>query len=149
SWVADPLGAPGDDLPSEGRSLFDLLLGGNAELPDTFEKLVHLIPGESAGSLLPDGRSLQRKAVPKELRGRFPRVVKFFKSGPGADRLFLGYQEKANTVEVISYNELARRFEFQLVRDFGPGLRPRVVYAQRSLCLKCHQNRGPIFSARG
>ena len=37
------------------------------------------------------------------------------------DRLYLGYQENANLIEVISYNEAAARFEFQLVRDYRAG----------------------------
>jgi hypothetical protein len=62
------------------------------------------------------------------------------------DRLFLGYQEKAGVLEVISYNEEAGRFEFQVVRDYRPGAEPQVVYAPRALCATCHQNAAPIFS---
>jgi cytochrome c5 len=62
------------------------------------------------------------------------------------DRLFLGYQEKAGVLEVISYNEEAGRFEFQVVRDYRPGAEPQVVYAPRALCTTCHQNAAPIFS---
>jgi hypothetical protein len=59
--------------------------------------------------------------------------------------LFLGYQREANAIEVISYNELAGRFEFQVVDNYGPSLTPRVRYAPRKLCISCHQNAGPIF----
>lgn len=62
------------------------------------------------------------------------------------DRLFLGYQEKANTIEVISYNEAAGRFEFQVVKDYQAGRTPKVVYANRAVCTVCHQNHGPIFA---
>jgi hypothetical protein len=62
------------------------------------------------------------------------------------DRLYIGYQEKSAVLEVISYNEAAGRFEFQLVKDYRVGGRPQVVYANRTLCFACHQNGAPIFS---
>ena len=62
------------------------------------------------------------------------------------DRLYLGYQERAGLIEVISYNEAAARFEFQLVRDYRPQGKPEAVYASRAVCTACHQNHGPIFS---
>ena len=62
------------------------------------------------------------------------------------DRLYLGYQEKANAIEIISYNGKAGRFEFQVVHDYAPGLTPTVSYASRPLCMGCHQNGGPIWS---
>src|SRR5205823_2713151 len=62
------------------------------------------------------------------------------------DRLFLGYQEKAGIIEIISYNEAAGRFEFQVVTDYRPGGAPTVRYANRAICTVCHQNHSPIFS---
>ena len=86
---------------------------------------------------------------------RYPRVVLGIdteargKRAAGAillkDRFYVGYHEKAQTLEVISYNEAAGRFEFQVVADYGPGLTPRVAYANRRVCTSCHQNQGPIF----
>ncbi len=64
------------------------------------------------------------------------------------NRLYLAYQEQAQSVEVISYNDAAGRFEFQIVEDYAPGKTPRVVYARRTLCLSCHQNQGPLFAVR-
>src|SRR3546814_642524 len=49
-------------------------------------------------------------------------------------------------LEVISYNEAAGRFEFQLVHDYRAGATPRVSSARRELCAACHQNLAPIFS---
>jgi hypothetical protein len=49
-------------------------------------------------------------------------------------------------LEVISYNEAAGRFEFQLVKDYRAGGRPQVFYANRNICYACHQNGAPIFS---
>ena len=62
------------------------------------------------------------------------------------DRLYLGYVEKTGMLEVISYNEAAGRFEFQLVKDYRPGAQPKVFYANRAICIACHQNHAPIFS---
>ena len=47
---------------------------------------------------------------------------------------------------MISYNEAAGRFEFQIVSDYRPGGKPKIRYARRALCMSCHQNGGPIFS---
>lgn len=135
----------------------------------------HEAPGESpdgpwdrsAGSpispvrrvLVPLGRSLQRAAgAPRFFR--FPRAVAAVDREPApvdpgttapvrpllADRLYLGYHEKAEVVEVISYNEAAGRFEFQVVEDYRPGGRTRVTYASRRLCTACHQNAAPLFA---
>ena len=49
-------------------------------------------------------------------------------------------------LEVISYNEAAGRFEFQLVKDYRAGAQPKVFYANRAICISCHQNHAPIFS---
>src|SRR3546814_8027640 len=62
------------------------------------------------------------------------------------DRLYIGYQEQSALLEVISYNEAAGRFEFQLVHDYRAGATPRVSYARRELCAACPQNLAPIFS---
>ena len=62
------------------------------------------------------------------------------------DRLYLGFHEKAETLEVISYNPAAGRFEFQVADDYRAGGTARLRYANRALCLACHQNAAPIFS---
>ena len=65
------------------------------------------------------------------------------------DRLFIGYQEKTGVIEVISYNERAARFEFQVVTDYRAGASPEVAYARRAVCTSCHQNGAPLFSEAG
>src|SRR5262249_2549459 len=103
--------------------------------------------------LIPRGRSLQRDAARPDYF-KFPRAVMGVDGEPAPehaalllkDRLYLGYQEKANVLEVLSYNEAAGRFEFQLVRDYREGGARNVVYANRTLCTACHQNAAPIFS---
>ena len=155
SWATDPA-QPGPSLPPAGRSLFDFVARDGIPFP--FEALVHKVesgagcaPGTCVQSvLIPLGRSLQRTAAAPDFFV-FPRVVVAVTgegTGPifARDRLYLGYQEKANVIEVISYNEAAARFEFQIVRDYRADATPRLVYARREVCTACHQNQGPIFS---
>ncbi len=167
-WVIDPA-VPGDNLPPAGRSLFDQLFAvdrngqSSIDLPFPFESLLARLDAQLArdpGSALPPakrvliplGRSLQRTAAAPDYFA-FPRVVVAVDAQPAAisapylkDRLYIGYQEKSAVLEVISYNEAAGRFEFQLVKDYRAGGRPQVVYANRTLCFACHQNGAPIFS---
>src|SRR5947209_2640382 len=168
-WAVDPED-PGEDLPPAGRSLFDFLVtvprGGERvyDVPFPFAALVSRIEQELGGKaapqpfervLIPLGRSLQRNAAAPYFF-RAPRAVLAVTEDssrparPGMpllkDRLYLGYQETAAILEVISYNETAGRFEFQLVRDYRPGGQPRVLYAARALCTACHQNAAPIFA---
>jgi hypothetical protein len=169
AWVVDPRD-PGPALPPGGRSLFDFLVtrseGGRKvyDVPYPFAALTRRIAGRlgeaAVGAplkmvLIPRGRSLQRDAARPDFF-RFPRAVVAVDAeprvGPGQpgvllkDRLYLGYQEKANVIEVISYNEAAGRFEFQVVRDYREGGTPSVLYANRALCMTCHQNAAPIFA---
>jgi len=155
SWATDPA-KPGLSPPPAGRSLLDFVAADGIPFP--FEALVRKVEasaGCAAGAcvksvLIPLGRSLQRTAAAPDFFA-FPRVVvAVTDEGAGSlfarDRLYLGYQEKANLIEVISYNESAARFEFQIVRDYRAGATPRIIYARREVCTACHQNHGPIFS---
>ncbi len=166
--VVDPA-IPGANLPPRGRSLFDQLFvvsqGGRAEigLPFPFSALLARLDAQvqrdpasplppAKRVLIPLGRSLQRTAAAPD-HFAFPRVVVAVDSPPASasapllkDRLYIGYQEKSAVLEVISYNEDAGRFEFQLVKDYRAGGRPRVYYANRTLCFACHQNGAPIFA---
>ncbi|MGH7230548.1 MAG: hypothetical protein ACREJU_04220 [Nitrospiraceae bacterium] len=169
-WVVEPKD-PGNNLPSVGRSLFDYLVTEQKngkivyDVPVPFAALAKKIERELGADsaprsplkrvLIPLNRSLQRHAAKPEFF-KYPRAVMGVDTEPapqpGAsgmflkDRLFLGYQEKANIIEVISYNEAAGRFEFQVVRDYRPGGSPKVLYANRAVCTVCHQNQSPIFA---
>jgi hypothetical protein len=155
-WIVDPREA-GPSLPPAGRSVFDHLLADAApggQVPFPFEALAAAIErrtgaGGTASVLVPRGRSLQRDAGAPHFFA-LPRAV-LAATGDGADlkladRLFVAYHERAAVLEVVSYNEAAGRFEFQVVRDYRAGGRPRVAYANRELCTACHQNGGPIFA---
>ena len=160
-WAMDP-GTPGSDLPAQGRSLFDFAMGrvgGNPEydIPRSFDALVRRLEQRigcarncSRRVLIPLGRSLQRTAASPDFFAS-PRVVVAItgegtRPVSGRDRIYLGYQPRANVIEVISYNETAGRFEFQLVKNYRLGASPQVVYANRQVCIACHQNHGPVFS---
>ncbi len=160
SAPAQPLVPTQPDLPPLGRSRFDLLIG-NMPVPFPYARLAQKIQSQMQAdpgglptlktTLIPLGRSLQKNAGAPDFF-RFPRVVAaadgLNQAGvePLQDRLFLGFHEKGEVVEVISYNDAAGRFEFQVVRDYAPGKTPQLVYARRSLCLACHQNAAPIFA---
>jgi hypothetical protein len=161
----------GSDLPPVGRSLFDFLFteeqGGRKayRIPFPFTALLSKIesqfvrdetqPSALRRVLIPLGRSLQRDAGAPDFF-RYPRAIVAVDAAPRTmpaasgmllkDRLYLGYHEKAALIEVISYNEAAGRFEFQVVKDYRPGGKPQVFYASRLLCTSCHQNQAPIFS---
>jgi hypothetical protein len=159
---------PGPSLPPVGRSLFDFLTvreidGRSVQVvPFPFTALLDQIEAEVGlpepslrKVLIPLGRSLQRNAANPDFFA-FPRAVVAVDQGPGwradasgmlfEDRLYLGYQEKAATIEVISYNEAAGRFEYQVVRDYREGGAADVYYADRETCIACHRNHAPIFS---
>jgi hypothetical protein len=168
-WVVDPR-EPGPDLPPAGRSLFDFLVtertaaGAVYRVPFPFTALTGTITERLDRTrsssplkqvLIPLNRSLQRHAAEPDFFA-YPRAVVAVdaesgdRSGHGGilarDRLFLGYHEKASVIEVISYNEAAGRFEFQVVKDYRAGAAPRVFYANRAVCVVCHQNHAPIFA---
>lgn len=160
--------APGA-LPSAGTSLFDRLLGTPTaggltyDVPYPFERLLTLLAerlapasgGRSsslATALIPYGRSLQRQAARPDFF-RYPRIVLAVDGQaetrlPTADRLFIGYQEKAGQIEIISYNEESGRFEFQVVTNYAEGKTPVVHHAPRALCTSCHQNASAVFPRR-
>jgi mono/diheme cytochrome c family protein len=168
-WAVDPT-SPGENLPPVGRSLFDHLFTRSEgsrkvyDVPFPFSAVLKKLESEvqpaSSGAspiktvLIPLGRSLQRTAAAPQFFA-FPRVVVTVDTEPRTsatsagmllkDRIYLGYQEKAEVIEVISYNEAAGRFEFQVVKDYRAGGIPKVFYANRTICTACHQNAAPIF----
>ena len=154
--IASPA-EPGPDMPPAGRSLFDALFEGDPPFP--FERLLaeveeKIAPARLRTALIPLGRSLQRFSADPDYFAS-PRLVVAVDSDPIActddclrlkDRLFFGYQARAESIEVISYNEDAGRFEFQVVEDYGPDSEPTIIQAERAICVACHQGHAPIFA---
>jgi hypothetical protein len=154
--LADPA-HPGETQPASGQSLFDDLFkaGGAYDLPYPFERLTAAVAQKNGGArpravLIPLGRSLQRLAADPHYFAS-PRVVVGVDGAGGKasqylkDRLFIGYQPASSSMEVISYNEAAGRFEFQVVSNYDAAGKPLVEYADRALCTSCHQGHAPIF----
>ena len=169
-WVASAE-EPGPDSPPIGRSLFDYLFTESSDghskynIPFPFESLTDALEVYLQATttrplqkvLIPLGRSLQRNAASPDFF-KFPRAVVVAEANPVSipgkplivlkDRLFLGYQPQAEAIEVISYNEMAGRFEFQVVENYSESGVPKVYYANRPTCLGCHQNHAPIFAVQ-
>ena len=150
-----------EDLPPEGtRALFDHLVAQADGVPWPFEKLVEVVAKQDPSGaqplvlLVPDGRSLL-KGQADYAHPRILMAADFQAPGSPASlglaprgQLFLGFTEQANEIEVISYNEAAGRFEFQLVQDYTANGARKLVYAKRAICESCHQGATPIFSVR-
>lgn len=161
----------GPNMPGKGASLFDRLFSSGNEnnrhynVPYPFNKLINVLERYTVKDtdsdtglravLIPQGRSLVRDAAAPDFF-KYPRIVVAVDREPPVidghygpwlrDRLYIAYQEKAKALEVISYNPTLQRFEFQIVKDYAPGASPKVLYADRSLCVSCHQNHAPIFA---
>lgn len=151
------------DLPPAGtRSLFDHLfvkeVGGTPQydIPTSFEgvleRLKQIQGSPPMSVLIPMGRSVQRFETdlkdPRALAGfsanaRVPFQGKMLPAL--TDRLFVGYGKKSDQLEVISYNQDAARFEFQLVKDLTKAGQQKVLYAPRTFCASCHIHRVPMF----
>lgn len=152
---------PGPQHPAAGRSVFDELFAtpSGYDIPFPFERIIEaldarLAPARALTALIPLGRSLQRYAADPDYFAS-PRLVVAIGSDAAdsrldiprlKDRLFLGYQPASESIEVISYNEAAGRFEFQEITEYNAGQSPQVEYAVRGICVTCHQSHAPIFS---
>jgi len=152
---------PSEDLPPDGtRSLFDHLIAANGQIPYPFPKLVELIAKQDPEAaapltlLVPHGRSLL-KGLADDTHPRVLAAADFQAAATPASlglsprgQLFLGFVENASEIEVLSYNEAAGRYEFQLVQNYCAGCIPKLVYAKRAVCTTCHQGAVPIFPQR-
>ncbi len=161
-WI-EHASRPGPDRPPLGVSRFDELFHDpqhGYRIPYPFAALIDALAarvtdGGVRRAIIPRGRSLQRDAAAPDYF-RLPRVVIALEGEPltrGGDpgrvleyRLFIAHQPASESLEIISYNDAAGRFEFQIVDDYAAGKRPRARPARRAMCLSCHQNTAPIFS---
>lgn len=166
-WI-DHASTSGPDVAASGQSRFDDLFlrqDKRYDIPYPFSRLVEFLESriDNAGQkgvrlvFIPMGRSLQRKA-PAPDYFKFPRAVIALEGEPVTVgdaagevleyRLFIAHQPKTKTLEIISYNDTAGRFEFQVVDNYGPGRAAHARPANRFMCLSCHQNAAPIFPMR-
>ncbi|MDH3387404.1 MAG: hypothetical protein OEN02_05800 [Gammaproteobacteria bacterium] len=166
NWI-EHASRPGPDIAPGGQSRFDQLFlqaDGGYRIPYPFGRLIEALDaridnGDEPAVLqvfVPLGRSLQREA-PAPDYFHFPRRVIALDGEPVTRdneaglalryRLFIAHQPKTETLEVISYNDGAGRFEFQLVENYTAAAEPRVAPANRVMCMSCHQNAAPIFAA--
>ncbi len=162
AYLVDFSQVKAQDIPVKGASFFDSMqntIGINydgkalPQGPHPFELLLKKLNQHSSffTSVVPFGRSLQKMAAyPNSLK--FPRVLvstsELSKSMNThfRGRLFIAYVEAAKKLEVMSYNPILGRFEFQVVDNFYPGGKAQARYVPRSLCLRCHQGGTPIFA---
>lgn len=153
-------GDQGPHLPSVGSSLFDKIYSKTSaagpavyQVPFPLDRLVGRVTdldGDFVHAHFPFSRSLQR---PQDLSYdplMNPRIV----LAPTKDRdsltrgkLFFGYVKAKDQLEIISFNDEAGRFEYQIVTDYSRN--PKVFYVDRGKCLSCHQDQAPIFSPPG
>jgi len=98
------------------------------------EELFHIFseasPVAPSALVIPFGRSLQKN------KADFinPRIIA---NNQSIERpLFLGYAPTANQIEVISWNPISLRFDFEIVKDYGPGTKSYVVTPDRNFCVE-------------
>lgn len=149
----------GPNIPEAGSSLFDKIYSKE----NSSGKTVHDVPypldqfvsrigmdGKFVHIMMPFSRSLQRPNNLSYDPILNPRIVfsprdDLFSLTRG--KLFFGYVEARDQLEVISYNDEAGRFEYQIITDYSKD--PKVFYVNRGKCLSCHQGQAPIFSPPG
>src|SRR6185312_4387293 len=134
-------------LPDRGSSLFDKIFskdgpGGRVyDIPYPFPGIAARASQAAGGIqptevLFPMGRSLQRAAAIVGMTNvtstdpffRYPRLVLGFtddSQDTGGNlnlnlhgRFYVGFNERAQILEVISYNDEAGRFEYEVVRNY-------------------------------
>lgn len=136
--IALPLGRADDDAIDQSTAFVrEILIPNRGDVPFPFTKISKPIGDQKPLSVvIPDGRSLQRKKADFS----DPRVLTSYGD------LFIGYAPRANQLEVISWNSKKEQYDFFVVQNYGPGLKPKVALPDRATCTACHQGEAPIFS---
>ncbi|MCB0413148.1 MAG: hypothetical protein KDD50_02365 [Bdellovibrionales bacterium] len=148
----------GPNIPTVGSSLFDKVFSTTNKNGRTVYTIPYPLSQFSqplgletqfVHTNLPFSRSLQR---PQDLSYNpllNPRIV--FTPFNVDDsysillgKIFFGYVEAKDQLEVISFNDEAGRFEYQIITDYSSS--PKAFYVDRGKCLSCHQGQAPIFS---
>jgi hypothetical protein len=131
----------------------------NGDIPQSYSTLVeeldaYLNPGDPrpissqngpAGFDFGYSRAPERDFVstdkPRKLRS-FPKRSDF----GDIQAVFTGYVPAQNEIQVISWNPERHEFDFLEVKNYGNSQKPSLQKADRTFCLSCHQNGGPILS---
>lgn len=61
-----------------------------------------------------------------------------------ASRLFLAYTQKTQQIEVMSLMPSGVAFDYQVVKNYGAGSKPRLARADKKQCRACHQHDVPL-----
>lgn len=151
----------GQQNPS-GASFFQYLTNQSglsydgSPLPEDQDPFINLVQRLNQytnffAAVIPYGRSLQKMtSYPHALK--HPRIVLASDTDKSNlnehlhGRLFIAYVKPSKKLEIISYNPIKARFEFQIVDNFYPGGKAKLFNADRQLCLRCHQGEAPIFA---
>jgi|GEM_PF-3070299 len=125
---------------------FEKVLGGNIPFPpqDFEQALLRLDPhSDISATVIPHGRSLERRLTDFSQ----PRSIFAWRTDVTSSPflLFVAYTPRTQELEIISWNRKLRQFDFKLVQNYASGLKPKIVNANRALCMACHQNGTPIF----
>lgn len=148
----------GPQLPTVGASYFDKIFSqvnasGQSEyrVPFPLKRLLEELEPyqpQMVHSMFPFSRSLQRPVDLSYDPIENPRLVLSPHGDAtliGTGKLFIGYVKAKDQLEVISYNDEAGRFEYQIVTKYSTP-QPEVFYVDRGKCLSCHQGQAAIFS---
>jgi hypothetical protein len=129
-----------------------LIENSGGEVPYPYTKFLNIFTADpkddnpSVGnSVVPDGRSLVKTFSSYDS----PRFVSQLipSTGPSGPT-FVGYAQRSNEMEVISWNEKNQNYDFFLVKNYKTGAKPQIERPDQKLCTTCHQNGGPLW-ARG
>ena len=150
----------GPNIPTVGSSLFDKIYSSKNsngkvvyDIPYPLENFVEKVTNMDAKvvhSMFPFSRSLQRPQDYSYDPIENPRLV--FSPKTDSDsltrgKMFFGFVKAKDQLEVISYNDEAGRYEYQIIVDYS--YRPKAFYVDRGKCLSCHQGQAGIFSPPG
>lgn len=150
----------GPNIPTVGSSLFDKIYSKKNssgemvyDIPYPLTNFVDKLAendGRVVHSLFPFSRSLQRPidlSFDPLLNPRLVFTATEEATGLVRGRLFFGFVKAKDQLEVISFNDEAGRYEYQVIADYSKD--PKVFYVDRGKCLSCHQGQAGIFSVPG
>jgi hypothetical protein len=133
-------------IDKNGEAVYDIPF----PIGELMKKISNRNRSDILHTMLPFSRSLQRPKGNRYDPLLNPRLVFSAKQSESTierAKIFLGYVKQTDQLEVISYNDQAGRFEYQLVKNYSNN--PKVFYVNRGKCLSCHQGQAPIFSVPG